>query len=276
MADKKLLETGASTQDYYQSINKVYRKLYHKLLMLHYPFFKQEGESLENRQVNLTDHCISRVPTLADKDVLELGCGNGAQSMYIYEKYNPKTFTGIDINAHNIELAKSINGTHQNLNYHVDDAQAMANIPDNSVDVLLCIESAFHYPDKPRFLKEVRRVLKPSGTFLIADILSHSQKNRRIMEKWKKKMNFHHWTKKQYLKAFDEHGLKLKHKEDITGPVKDGYKGYESWVSRNKFDNYFQYLSFKLFVFVQVTVNVLLLKNRRQYYIFVGGKNSDH
>ncbi|MFW5890352.1 MAG: class I SAM-dependent methyltransferase, partial [Marinilabiliaceae bacterium] len=269
MADKKLLETGASTHDYYQSINKVYRKLYHKLLMLHYPFFKQDGESLEKRQVNLTDHCISHVPSLENMDVLELGCGNGAQSLYIYENFHPKTFTGIDINAHNIELARSLNGTHQNLNYFVDDAQAMANVPDNSVDVLLCIESAFHYPDKPRFLKEVRRVLKPSGTFLIADILSHSQKNRLIMEKWKKKMNFHHWTKSQYLKAFEDHGLELKHKEDITGSVKDGYKGHNDWVSRHKFNNFFGYLSFKLFVFIQVTINLLLLKSRRQYYIFV-------
>ena len=273
MADNNLLETGASTKDYYQSINKAYRKLYQKLLMLHYPFFKQEGESLEERQVNLTNHCISHVDSLEEKHVLEVGCGNGAQSMYIYENFKPASFTGIDINAQNIDLARSINGTHQNLSYFVDDAQEIKNVPDNSVDVLLCIESAFHYPDKPKFLKEVRRVLKPTGTFLIADILSQSRKNRYFLEKWKRKMNFHHWTESQYLKEFDKHELQLRHKENITNSVRQGYKGHNTWVSREKFSNYFDYLSFKLFVFIQVKVNVLLLKNRRQYCIFVGGKN---
>ncbi|MFW6371525.1 MAG: SAM-dependent methyltransferase, partial [Bacteroidota bacterium] len=146
MAEKKLIETGASTQDYYQSINKAYRKLFQKLLMLHYPFFKKEGESLEKRQVNLTDHCVSRINSLEDRHVLEVGCGNGAQSIYIYENYNPASFVGVDINSNNIELAKSINGTHQNLHYFVDDAQQLQNVADDSVDVLLCIESAFHYP----------------------------------------------------------------------------------------------------------------------------------
>jgi cyclopropane fatty-acyl-phospholipid synthase-like methyltransferase len=109
--------------------------------MLHYPFFKQEGESLEERQVNLTNHCISHVDSLKEKHVLEVGCGNGAQSMYIYENYKPATFTGIDINVQNINLAKSINGAHQNLSYFVDDAQEIKNVKTNSVDILLCIDA---------------------------------------------------------------------------------------------------------------------------------------
>ncbi len=274
MAENNLMDAGVSTQDYYQSINKAYRKLYQKLLMLHYPLFKHEGESLEQRQINLTNHCISHVDSLEGKHVLEVGCGNGAQSMYIYEQYKPASFTGIDINAQNIELAKSLNGTHQYLSYFVDDAQEIKNVPDNSMDVLLCIESAFHYPDKPKFLKEVRRVLKPTGTFLIADILSQSRKNRYFFEKWKRKMNFHHWTESQYLKEFEKHDLKLKCKENITNRVREGYKGHDSWVSRDKFSYFFEYLSFKLFVFIQVKINVLLLRSRRQYYIFVGGKNN--
>ncbi len=238
--------------------------------MLHYPFFKKEGESLEKRQVNLTDHCVSRINSLEDRHVLEVGCGNGAQSIYIYENYNPASFVGVDINSNNIELAKSINGTHQNLHYFVDDAQQLQNVADDSVDVLLCIESAFHYPDKPKFMQEIRRVLKPSGTFLIADILSHSNKKRYFMEKWKKKMNFHHWTFPQYMEAFENHGLEIDHKENITDYVKDGYKGHDKWVLREKFNNYLDYFSFKLFVFIQVKLNLFLLKNRRQYWIFIG------
>jgi cyclopropane fatty-acyl-phospholipid synthase-like methyltransferase len=38
-------------------------------------------------------------------------------------------------------------------------------------DRVICIESAFHYPDKPAFLREARRVLKRDGRFVLADIL---------------------------------------------------------------------------------------------------------
>jgi ubiquinone/menaquinone biosynthesis C-methylase UbiE len=275
MSETKLIETGASTQNYYQSINKAYRKLYQKLLMLHYPFFQAEGESLEERQINLTSYCISKIDSLEDKHVLEVGCGNGSQSIYIFEKYKPAKFTGIDINIQNVDLAKSINGWHKNLEFFVDDAQQLKNIPDQSVDVLLCIESAFHYPDKIKFLKEIKRVLKPSGKFLIADLLAYSGKNRYFLEKWKRKMNYHHWTESQYIKAFDDHGLKLQHNENITEPIKDGYKGYKNWVSRDKFNLYIEYLWFKLFVLVQVKINVVLLNKRRQYFIFVGNLDGE-
>lgn len=270
MSSTKLLETGSSTQNYYQSINKTYKKLFQKLLMLHYPFFKQPNESLEDRQVNLTNHCVQRLGSLADKEVLEVGCGNGTQSLYIYEKYNPASMTGVDINAGNIQLAHSINGSHQNLSFMVDDAQQLSQIPDNSVDVLLCIESAFHYPDKNKFMKEMHRVLKPDGKFLIADILSRSYKNRYFFEKWKRKMSYHHWTEKHYLKTFEENNLMVSSKENITEPIKKGYSGFGAWITRKHSNSWIDYLWFKLFIFIQVKLNILLLNKRRKYFIFVG------
>jgi len=239
-------------------------------LMLHYPFFVDPEESLENRQINLTKHCISRLDTLENKNVLEVGCGNGVQSIYIYENFKPAKMTGIDINLDNIELANSVNGHHHHLEFRVGDAQQLSNIADQSVDVLLCIESAFHYPEKEKFIKEVHRVLKPSGKFLIADILSVSDKNRYFMEKWKRKMNFHHWTEDLYLKTFADYDLHIIHTEDITNKIKQGYSGYSKWVSRKNFTSFFDYLRFKLFVFIQVNINIYLLNKRRKYNIFVG------
>jgi ubiquinone/menaquinone biosynthesis C-methylase UbiE len=273
MSESKLLETGNSTQSYYRSINKTYRKVFQKLLMLHYPFFNKPDEPLEDRQVNLTRHCISKVGDLGDKNVLEVGCGNGTQSIYIHENYNPAKTVGIDINNHNIELANSINGSHSNLDFIVDDAQQLENIPENSVDILLCIESAFHYPNKDQFMKQMRRVLKPGGKFIIADILSRSYKNRLFLERWKRKMYYNHWTENHYLKAFRENNLDIHHKEDITEPVKKGYRGYGKWISRKDFKSFFDYIWVKLFVFIQVKLNILLLNKRRKYYLFVGSPN---
>lgn len=267
MTKTQLLGSGETTQKYYQSINNTYLDLFNKYLMLHYPLYKAHNETLEERQINLTDHCISKVGKIEGKNVLEVGCGNGTQSLYILDNHKPKKITGIDINKENIEAAKSQNG-HPNVSFFVDDAQKLENIPDNSVDILFCIESAFHYPDKEKFLKQIERVLKPSGKFLIADIISKSKKKR--LEKWKRKMSFHHTTAEHYNTLFQNSNLSIELEENLTSSIKQGYKGYTKWVKRKNFNNYFRYLWFKLFLFVQVNLNILLLHTRRKYVLFVG------
>ncbi len=57
------------------------------------------------------------------------------------------------------------------ISFKQDNAQELNTIPDHSVDVMICIESAFHYPDKNAFFKQIKRVLHPDGVFLIVDII---------------------------------------------------------------------------------------------------------
>lgn len=42
--------------------------------------------------------------------------------------------------------------------------------PDESFDAVINVEAAHLYPDYPRFLREVARVLRPGGHFLYADL----------------------------------------------------------------------------------------------------------
>ena len=48
---------------------------------------------------------------------------------------------------------------------------------DNSFDVVLSLESAFHYPSREKFIREVKRVLKPGGKFMLGDILINKKSN---------------------------------------------------------------------------------------------------
>jgi hypothetical protein len=119
-------------------------------------------------------------------------------------------------------------------------------------------------------------VLKPSGKFLIADILSRSNKKRiPLIEKWKRKMSFHHWTEHEYAQSFRQTELSVVYKENITPGVIKGYKDFGNWIKRKQFNNYFTYLLLNLFVFIQVTTNVILLQYRRKYLIFVGLNKTD-
>lgn len=272
MATRTVLKTGVSFQKYYHSLNSIYLHAFKKHLMLHYPFYCAMEESFEKRLVNLTNHCITLVGSLKNKRVLDVGCGNGTQSIYIANQFNPTVTIGVDVNPDNIDLAlnQELNGNR--VEFYIDDAHKLDKIADDSIDTLICIESAFHYPNKELFLRQVNRVLKQDGEFLIADILSKSRKKRILIKKWKKKMSYHHWTEDQYKKAFSKIGLEIGKTDNITCSIINGYKGYLKWIRMEEFKSIFTYIIFQLFLLIQVNVNLILLKRRRQYFVFTGRK----
>jgi ubiquinone/menaquinone biosynthesis C-methylase UbiE len=265
-----LLSTANSTRRYYKSMNNLYVRLFGKHLMLHYPYYKSDFESLEKRQVNLTDYCLSHVESLLNKQVLEVGCGNGIQALYIADALSPLKILGIDLNPDNISIALQDRNGRLNIDFYVDDAQKLDTISDNSIDVLLCIESAFHYPQKELFLDQIKRVLKPSGEFVITDIINKSPKRKYITQRWKNKMAFHHWTEVTYLQSFTEAGLDIRYKENITSQVLKGYQGSNKWIRRENCGSFLSFLLFKVFAVIQLGINTHLLKKKEDYILFVG------
>lgn len=273
----RLFGTGFTYEQYYKSMNLALRKLNNEHTMLHYPYFKNETDSFSQAQKNLTDYCISLLNTIENKEVLEIGCGNGMQAIYISANYKPLKIIGIDLNNSNIEIANNEKNEAAvtNIHFHVDDAQSLKSIPSASIDTILNIESAFHYPDKKAFLKEVHRVLKPGGQFLIADILSTRKKREGIMKIWGKQMIYNFWNKKCYAEGFIESELIIKYEEDITHHVRKGWSIYHKWLPKIRRKELFEDLAFRLFYYINVKLNIYFLKNRQQYLIFVGQKASD-
>jgi len=265
-----LFATASSTRRYYQSLNKIYIRLFGKHLMLHYPYYKSDFESLEMRQKNLTDYCLSHIEGLADKNVLEVGCGNGIQCLYIAENMAPEKIVGVDLNTDNIAIALKYMNDKRNIDFIVDDAQKLESINDYSIDVLLCVESAFHYPQKELFLNQISRVLKPSGKFVITDIINKSPDRKYISRRWKNKMSFHHWTESAYLQAFADANLEIEHKENMTNQVLKGYQGSSGWIQRSNCGSVFSFLLFKVFAVIQLGINTHLLQKKEDYILFVG------
>jgi ubiquinone/menaquinone biosynthesis C-methylase UbiE len=240
--------------------------------MLHYPLYRKNYESLDERQKNLSEFCFSLIENWQREHILEVGCGNGTQALFLVENYKTGRVTAIDLNEENIRLAREMGKDHENISYHVDNAQMLSSVEDNSVDILVCIESAFHYPDKEAFLRQVKRVLKPGGEFLIADILRKSHKRRRLIGKWSRGMLLHHWTPDQYKKGMEDAELKLQNNIDITDQVIRGYQGYRKWITRKAVPNIFKYAVYQSFLIIQCELNLMLLRRRRFYMVYHGSK----
>ena len=269
-----LIGTAFTNDQYYESMNMALKRLDNEYTMLHYPLYVKESDSFFQAQKNLTDYCISLLNPIKNKEVLEIGCGNGVQSLYINANYYPSVITGIDINKANIEIANGERdrSNMHNVQFYVDDAQNLTQIPSNSVDVVLNIESAFHYPDKSAFLKEVYRVLKPGGQYLIADILSTRKKREGFMKLWGKTMVHHFWNQKRFEEEFLKSELVINYSEDITQRVKKGWSMYRKWIPKIKRELFLQNVAYQIFYFINARLNIYFLGSRQQYVIYVGCK----
>ncbi len=269
-----LFKSGTSTGGYYDAMNNALKKISGDYTMLHYPLYVSDTDDFSRAQENLTRYCLSFVESIKGKKVLEVGCGNGVQTKFIHEQYQPGTITGLDLNDGNILIASEEKTRRQvsNVQFVVGNAQDMKTIPDNSFDIVLNIESAFHYPDKDAFLKELNRVLVPGGSYLIADILTTRKKYDESRTDWKSKMILHHWTLDQYIKGIEKAGLELVKQEDITSGVIRAFKNYPYWLRKIKITGIFRRWAFKIFYIINIRLNIYLLQTRRQYYIFAGTK----
>ena len=269
-----LIRSGLKFDQYYKNLNQALRRYNDEYVMLHYPYFKNESDSLYQGQKNLTDYCISLLEPLGNKDILEIGCGNGIQCIYIQEKCNPHKITGVDLDPSNIEIANSEKTRKQlsDIVFHLGDAQTLTVIKDKTFDVVFNIESAVHYPDKTAFLKQVFRVLKPGGQYVIADILTIKKKGAGVRRFWKKNMKINHWQKHQYDTGLAEANLKVEYTEDITKDVIKAFMSYPTWLRQMKKVSLFNDLLFKFYYRIYLTWTLFVLRNRRQYYIFVGSR----
>src|SRR4030043_1075675 len=91
-----LFSTGTSFSNYYRNLNLSLKRVNNEYTMLHFPYYVNDNDSFLQSQMNLTDYCVSKLSQFEGKSVLEIGCGNGIQAMYIKENFKPGVMTGID------------------------------------------------------------------------------------------------------------------------------------------------------------------------------------
>jgi ubiquinone/menaquinone biosynthesis C-methylase UbiE len=100
--------------------------------------------------------------------VLEVSCGHGGGASYLARYRRPASVCGLDRNPQAISLCRRRHRGVANLSFRSGDALDLP-FPERAFDAVVNVEASHCYADFPRFLAEVRRVLRPGGSFLYAD-----------------------------------------------------------------------------------------------------------
>ncbi len=132
----------------------------------------QHTEEANRYCIQLYDHLLGNI-SISNKQVAEIGCGRGGGSAWLAHHKQPAHITGVDLSTNAIHFCRQ---RHQasNLSYIQGDAEDLP-FENESLDIVLNLESSHHYPNMAKFLEEVFRVLKPGGHFLLADYREHDE-----------------------------------------------------------------------------------------------------
>ncbi|MGE0587653.1 MAG: class I SAM-dependent methyltransferase [Cyclobacteriaceae bacterium] len=115
-------------------------------------------------------HYLALKTDVQGKDVLEVGSGRGGGAKHVASALQPASYIGMDLAQSAVDLAKKLHKV-PNLSFIQGSAESIP-LPDNSIDVVLNVESCHAYGSVDKFLSEVKRVLKPGGYLLLVDFRS--------------------------------------------------------------------------------------------------------
>ncbi len=99
--------------------------------------------------------------------VLDVACGTGIVARLANQRVGPSgKVVGLDLNPGMLAIARSTSST-TNIDWREGNATAMP-LEDATFNLVLCQQGLQFFPDKPNSLKEMRRVLVPSGRLALS------------------------------------------------------------------------------------------------------------
>jgi ubiquinone/menaquinone biosynthesis C-methylase UbiE len=109
---------------------------------------------------------ISLLPDLSGKKILEVGCGRGVFANYLANQFPDATIVAVDFSSTAIDIARHQYDAQQNLSFRVENAESLS-FSEDSFDWYISCETMEHVLRPELMMKEICRVLKPRGQFVV-------------------------------------------------------------------------------------------------------------
>jgi ubiquinone/menaquinone biosynthesis C-methylase UbiE len=122
--------------------------------------------------IQLYHHLASSV-NLEGQDILDVSCGRGGGASFVRRYHQPRSLVGIDHTGAAITYCRRKHH-HPGLSFLQCDAENIV-YGSECFDAILNVEASHLYGCMETFLAEVKRVLRPGGTLLLADKRTRSE-----------------------------------------------------------------------------------------------------
>src|SRR5713226_7511236 len=202
--------------EHYDIVSPYYRNLWGE--HLHHGYWIRGDESKEKAQLQLIEHLAQLASLKPGSDILDIGCGFGATSLYLAEHFNAAV-TGITISRVQVEMAiQAAAAQHLDVKFLLMDAEAMDF--QKQFDVLWSVESIAHYQHRQEFFASAARLLKPNGSFAITDWFKKEQltraETRKFIDPIEKGMLVELQVMDDYEHFLTSNGLQIMHREVLN------------------------------------------------------------
>ena len=202
--------------EHYDVVSPYYRSLWGE--HLHHGYWIRGDESKEKAQLQLIEHLAQLAEVKRGADILDIGCGFGASSIYLAKRFNA-TVTGITISPVQVEMANQAAALERlEAKFLLMDAEAMDF--QRRFDVLWSVESISHYQNLPGFFASAAKLLKPGGTFAMTDWFKKEnltpEETRKNIVPIEKGMFVELQSMNEYEKLLTSNGLQIVHREVLN------------------------------------------------------------
>lgn len=191
-------------------------------------------KGMEERHWHTAKHALARMPVEPGDTVVDLGTGSGYALRALHETDGIGAGVGLDASPEMLQNARSYT-ENQPIGFLRGDFDRLP-FATNSVDHIWTMEAFYYAPDPEHTLEEIRRILRPGGTFYCAvNYFAESEHTHHWQEMIDIDMTL--WDRQQYREAFRSAGLAVAEQDTIPDRVieipPESEFPTENWESRD-------------------------------------------